>query len=61
MMTERTWAVSGYIHEGLQDPTNGPYPIFLKNLSAGDDWTLDPAIKSAVQKSPDFTITGVFK
>lgn len=60
-MTERTWAVSGYIHEGLQDPTNGPYQIFLKNLSAGDDWTLDPAIKSAVQKSPDFTITGVFK
>ena len=60
-MTEKTWAVSGYIHEGLSDPKNGPYEMFLEKLSQGEAWGLDPAAKAGVQKSPDFTITGIFK
>jgi hypothetical protein len=59
-MTERKWVVSGYIHEGFQDPT-GPFRTFLKNLAEGNDWELSAETKATVQKTQDFTITGVFK
>ena len=59
-LKETSWIVNGYIHEGLDEP-NGPYPLFLKNLSASDHWLINPSAIDSVQKSPDFTLNGTFK
>jgi hypothetical protein len=58
-MTDRKWVVAGFIHEGLQQE-NGPFQTFLKNLAESKDWELSQETKATLQKTQDFTITGVF-
>jgi hypothetical protein len=58
-MTDRKWVVAGFIHEGLQQE-NGPFQTFLKNLAESKDWELSQETKATLQKTQDFTLTGVF-
>jgi hypothetical protein len=59
-LTDHTWSVSGFIHEGLGEE-KGPYQTFLKNLGESKEWDLAPDSQVTVQKTQDFTINGTFK